>query len=211
LQAAQLQVNNDKFDLNKVVDVYQSKLQSLQLTQSSLDRYLAHGANVLISLFEDKGFELPKSGQPEVSFSEVNLDTVRLNGVLDHVYVDHNKLVISDYKTGNTLSSFYTKDQTKVIKAWRQKTQLLYYCLLARQSGRFKSITEYEGQIIYVESENSKGMTLSLKPTNEELDQLEHLIKAVWQRIQNLDFSLPSGLDDTIDSIQKFQAYLINQ
>jgi DNA helicase-2/ATP-dependent DNA helicase PcrA len=210
LQIAQNLVNDEGFSIDQVIEAYKRKLLSMQQPKNVTERYLAHGEGTLKRLFSELDFRLPKSGQAEVSISEASLGEVMLNGTLDHIYIEENRLTISDYKTGSSLPSFNTRAHDKVIKAWRQKTQLLFYCLLAKRSGRFKDVKSYCAQIVYVEAEDPKQLILRIEPTTEELIRLEKLIVAVWQHIQKLDFDVPKNLEENIEGILGFEEKLIN-
>jgi DNA helicase-2/ATP-dependent DNA helicase PcrA len=211
MQFAQNQVNESALNLSDVVAAYQTKLTSLQLPKVSLVRYLVHGEQVLKKLFTNYGFELEQGGQAEVSIGDANVNEVLLNGTLDHVQKNGNNLLITDYKTGTALTSFDTKAQDKAIKAWRQRTQLLFYCLLAHKSGRFKGINKYIARIVYVEAEDQRQLILRLEPTSEDIERLEKLIIRVWRQIQTLSFEEKLDFTQDIKGIQDFEQYLLQK
>ena len=128
---------------------------------------------------------------------------------MDNVYLDNNKLIISDYKTGASLKSFSSRSQSKAIKAWRHKNQLLFYVLLARQSGRYKNVKRYEARIIYVEAEDPGELVLSLIPDEDELKYLERLISSVWKKIKTFDLPDTTKYSEDISGILEFQRDLL--
>jgi len=211
LQTAQNLTNEDGFDLQKVLADYEKKLASLQMHTTSYEKYLSHGNKLLLSLFDNPDFKFIKGGRAEVSINDIQLNNVPLNGTLDHVLVEDDTLIISDYKTGNALHSFDTKAQDKAIKAWRHKTQLLFYCLLAKHSGRFRNIKHYKARMVYVEAEDPKHLILELNPDPADLKRLEQLISAVWNQIISCDFT-PIGIDHVgIAEIEAFENQLLEK
>jgi DNA helicase-2/ATP-dependent DNA helicase PcrA len=209
LQTAQNIVNQDKFNLETVINSFASNLKERYLPLSSLEKYNQHGKNILNRLFNEYDLGLAKGDLSEVVLSEQVIHDARVNGTLDHVHTDGKSLIITDYKTGTPLTSFETRDKTKAIKAWRQRTQLLFYCLLASGNDRFKSAQNISAQIIYVEADSTKQLMLGLVPEKEELDRLASLIEAVWQHIMNLDFVDTSKYPDTIEGIKAFEDDLL--
>ena len=91
-----------------------------------------------------------------------------------------------------------------MLNAWRPRLQLQFYCLLVRESGRYKPST-ITAQMLYVEAETPKAMQLDLQPTSQELDELQLLIAIVWQRVQNLDFPDVSKYPEDIEGIMQFE------
>lgn len=188
LQIAQQQANAGKFDLPVVLKSYETSLEQQQLPIASTQRYLEHGTQILTQLFTDQRFRLPRGGQAEIALNDITLGPARLGGKLDHLLAQDNTLLITDYKTGKPLTSLTTRDQTKAVKAWRHRTQLLFYALLARQSGRYPTVKQISTQVLYVEAENPAELQLTLIPEPAELDRLEKLIAVIWQHITALDF-----------------------
>jgi DNA helicase-2/ATP-dependent DNA helicase PcrA len=209
LQTAQILTNEDDFDVQKILAAYKTKLASLQMHTTSYERYLSQGNKVLLSILESSELSFVKGGQAEVKISDVLINNVPVNGALDHVLIEDDALIISDYKTGKALYSFDTKAQDKAIKAWRHKTQLLFYCLLAKQSGRFKNVKHYKARMIYVEAEDPKHLILELNPNRDELARLESLISAVWQQITSFDFNTDVKDKVTIADIEDFENKLL--
>lgn len=210
LQTAQNLINQDQFDLSKVIDSFTKNLRERYLPEASLEKYMTHGKNILSRLFNEYDLKLLKGDLAEVVINEHAIGSARVNGTLDHVhFTSSDQLLITDYKTGAPLTNFLTKDKTKAIKAWRQRTQLLFYCLLASTSDRLKHKDNIEAQIIYVEAEDPKQLILSLKPEPEELVRLSKLIEAVWQKIESQDFIDTSAYEDTIEGIKSFEDDLL--
>jgi DNA helicase-2/ATP-dependent DNA helicase PcrA len=204
MQTAQNLINNDRYKLEEVKAAYSNKLSSLAIPSDVLERYLPHGQDVIDNLFKNLKFSMEKNGQAEVAINDIKIEGVALSGTLDHVYFRDGHLTITDYKTGSPLSSFTTRDQTKAIKAWRNRTQLLFYCLMAEASNLFRPLNNITAQIIYLEAEEPKQLTLSLQPDREELEKLKQLIAIVGSMIKDLNLIDTSNYPKTIEGINQF-------
>lgn len=181
LEYAQQQVCQGEFTLQKVLAHYESRLKDQYLSAVDHDRYLLHGQQLMSRLLDE--LHLQPTGQPEVKLANIPLGPARLTGVLDRVDVADRTVLISDYKTSKPLTNLTSKDKTKQIKAWRHRTQLQFYALLAQESKQFKPDALFETQMIYVEAETPQQLFLRYQPTPEELERLRRLIQSVWSKI----------------------------
>lgn len=209
LQTGQQLANDGQAVLPGTLDKFDTALQKQHLPTTEYERYLSHGNATLTSLFEEKGFVFSIGGQAEVTLNDVYIGEARLGGKLDHIITKDNQVIISDYKTGKPLNSFDTKDQTKVVKAWRHRTQLLFYCLLVSGSNRFTGIQKLSSQMLYVEAEQQKDITLSLIPTQEAMERIEALAVAVWTHVLDLNFPDVSRYPADMTGITAFEDDLI--
>lgn len=213
LEYAQIAVNGQGLDIPKVLEHYESILQNQFLTAHEQTRFVEHGRELLTKLFASETFWMSKGGLPEQSLSDVVAGEagagIRLKGTLDRINVKDDQLTIVDYKTGKPLSSFVTRDQTKAVKAWRHRTQLVFYALLVRHSTRFKP-KDIVGQMWYVEASSAKELIREYIPSEAELTRMNQLITAVWPKI--LELNLPDTTNYSADyaGIQAFEQDLID-
>jgi len=210
LEFAQILVNKDAFDIQKILDYYQKNIQDQNLLSSEYNRYLVHGQDLLLKLLKSDTFWLPKGALPEQSISDVYIGDVKLYGKLDNINNSKGTIVITDYKTGQPLPSLFTKNQTLAPKAWRQRTQLIFYTLLVKLSSRYKDAEGIKSQIIYLEASSPKQLIRELSPSTEEINRLEKLVRVVWHKIMNLDFPNTDSYDNSFLGIQKFEDDLLN-
>ncbi len=211
LQEAQLQRNRGSVSLKKLEQIYEEALAQERLDTDEHTRYTQHGIDTIRRLFGDMELELPQGSKPEQSFQDIRLGQARLNGKIDRLdVIDKNTVRVIDYKTGKPLRGFTTKDKSLQEKAWRQKTQLIFYALLLRHSSRFDNSVDVEGEMVYLEAEAKKDLSRNYRPSEEDIARMESLITAVWRKITNLDFIDTSHYDSSFDGIQKFEEDLLN-
>jgi DNA helicase-2/ATP-dependent DNA helicase PcrA len=211
LEYAQVLTNRESFSLKAVIERFTDSLKEQFLPQSEFTRFNEHGSTLLTKLLQSDTFWLPKGALPEQKISDVRVREARLTGKLDRLDTRKDKIVIVDYKTGNPLSSFTTKDQHKAIKAWRHRMQLTFYALLVRQSGRVKSNLPIVGQMLYVEASQPKELVREYAPSDDDLNRMQKLVTAIWPRIQNLELPDTGVYEPNIHGIQSFENNLIGQ
>lgn len=210
LEYAQQLTCNEQFSLAYVLSRYETALAEMYLSQVDYDRYLLHGQQIIRQLFEAYGLELVQTGRPEVELTDLYIGPARINGTLDRVDNTDDTVLITDYKTGTPLNNLFTQDKTKQLKAWRHRTQLQFYALLAQTSGQFKNATTFTTQMLYVEAESPKDLIRTYTPTPEELDRLRTLLAIIWQNITTLNLPDIRHYDPTYQGIQAFEQDLLD-
>ncbi|RTK94753.1 ATP-dependent helicase [Candidatus Saccharibacteria bacterium] len=186
LEYAQIAVNADALHTKKVLQQFEKALAQQQLPKNEEARFNIHGQDLLTKLLASDTFWIGKGGLPEQKLSDVRIGQARVNGTLDRIDQKDTVITIVDYKTGKPLSSLTTRDQSKVTKAWRHRTQLIFYAMLLKNSSRFKA-QEVKGQLWYLEASASKELIREYNPSTEEIDELEALITVIWPKIMTLN------------------------
>jgi DNA helicase-2/ATP-dependent DNA helicase PcrA len=212
LEFAQKQVNTSQYEFGKMLSEYESTLLSQHLPTGEFDRYLTHGQEILRHLFETLDYMLQPGNIPEQKLTGTLGDSdVALSGKLDRVDIlTPTSIRIIDYKTGDPLTSFDTRDQTKQVKAWRHKTQLIFYTLLASQSSRFKKMETIDASMVYVEAELARELERNFSASQEELTRLTKLVAKVWQHIKELNLPDTSHYAQNIEGIKQFEQDLLD-
>ncbi len=212
LETAQRLTNNDGFDFELVKSSFTAALVRQHLPKSEYERYAQHGMSVLEDLFTKLSYSLPKDSLAEQSIHDVILGHARLTGKLDRIDpLGAKQLRIVDYKTGTPLPSLTTANQTLAVKAWRQRTQLIFYALLVRHSSRFAGITDVTGQMVYVEASTAKQLLRDYAPTNQEIERLEVLLQRVWERIMKLNMPKTDIYSLDMQGILQFEEDLLHK
>ncbi len=210
LETAQRLVNTTKLNLGTVIDRFETALEDEHLPPNEFDQYFKKGEGLLTDLFAQHLLKLPKGSQAEQRLDNIMVGKARLKGKLDRVDLPRkSEVIITDYKTGKALSSFDTKDKTKAVKAWRNKLQLTFYCMLTRNSPRYGHANDISGQMIYVEAAKATQMVLTYKPSQDEIDNVTRLCQIVWQHIIALNFPDVSAYSQDIDGVKKFENDLL--
>ncbi len=209
LELAQVLVNTDQFSEQKIVDRFQVTLANQQLPKSEFERYKTHGTQLINKLLRSDTFWLGKGGLPEQNIQDITIGNATINGKIDRIDTDKNSATIIDYKTGSPLSSFTTRDKTKAVKAWRHRSQLIFYCLLVQNSTRFKK-SNIAGQMWYLEAEKSKELVREYTPSQEELTEYEKLISIVFERIVSLNLPDTRNYSPDYAGIAAFQKDLLS-
>ncbi len=208
METAQRQVNKGSFDLPKVQRQFAEALHSEQLPEIEHQRQLSKGRRTLQRIFTELHYELPSGSLPEQKLTAVLPGQARIRGTLDRLDNTKELVRIIDYKTGQPLANFYTKDKTKAIKAYKHKLQLVFYALLAHQA-RGASIGKIEGQMVYLEAESAKDLANSYSPSAQDIDRLSKLVEAVWKKIMSLDLPDVSSYPPDLEGLLAFEADLI--
>lgn len=210
LETAQRLINTSKLKPAPVLDRFEQALTDQQMAPLEYEQYLAKGEALLTKLIKGNLLDLFKGSLTEQKLREVFIEDARLGGNLDNIYAPRgNELIITDYKTGKPLSGFETKDKKKAIKAWRHKTQLIFYSLLVKNTGRFNKIGKISGRIIYLEAAKHSQMELSYEPTDEDIARIAKLSVAVWKHIIDLNFPDTNNYSEDASGIRQFEDDLI--
>ena len=210
LEIAQQQVNKSKLDLKLVNDELSSALRKEQLPASEFKRYERKGQQTLSRLFEYYDYQLTKGSIPEQKISDIRLGTAILSGKLDRIDKLGDSLLIIDYKTGQPISSFDTKNKTEAVKAYKHKLQLIFYALLVSEQPSYSQYQNVSGQMVYVDAESQKQLIRSYTPTNEDKQHLKRLIEVIYKRITTLDLPDISSYSHDLDGMLKFEDDLLS-
>lgn len=210
LEEAQRLVNKDAFKLKDVQKAYEAALSNEHLPVREYERYLVQGKNLIERLIKENSLELTPGSLTEQKLGGILIGPATIGGKLDRIDLpDDSRIVVVDYKTGKPLKSFQTRDQTQVVRAWKQRMQLIFYALLTNNSPRFRS-RAVEGRMVYVEADKASDFSRAYQPSNEELNRLEKLIISVWQHTMDLNFPDTSAYTPDYAGIVAFEDDLIN-
>jgi DNA helicase-2/ATP-dependent DNA helicase PcrA len=208
LEYAQIATNTDSLNTKKVIGVYEKALVDQQLSPTEEQRFLDHGRLLIEKLLSSETFWIGKGGIPEQKITDVSVESARLSGAIDRIDQTKDHLTIVDYKTGQPLKSFETNNKSLQLKAWRHRTQLIFYAVLIKHSPRFKA-TEIRGQMWYVEAASAKELIREYIPTDQDIAHMERLIVVIWKHIMNLSLPDISGYASDYAGVMAFQKDLL--
>lgn len=211
LETALNDLNKSKYSLKNTISAFEIALQKENLPHSDYKRQLDHGHNLLNKLLENHTYALPVGSMAEVKFEDIPVGDARIGGSLDRIdFVEKNHIVIVDYKTGGVLPSLITQNKSQLIKAWKHRSQLIFYALLTMNSSRFGKYSGIIGQMVYLESDNPKNMVQSYTPSQEDTDQMTQLCNIVWHKIKVLDLPDTSKYPPDMTGINAFISDLLS-
>ncbi len=210
LETAQKLTGKNSFTLEAVNNSFKKSLLEQQLPEMEVERLMPKGERTLKRLFNDFKLDLQESSLAEYKINNARLGAARIRGKIDRLDMSDDTLNIVDYKTGNPLASFDTRDKTKMLKAHNHKTQLIFYALLASQQSSLSRYSKVQGQMVYLQAEKQSDLIRSYSPTPDDTSRLQKLIEAVWQKIINYDLPDVSSYDHDINGVLKFEQDLID-
>lgn len=209
LDTAQRLTNKGEMSLQKVLSAFETSLKLEILEKQEFVRRLEHGKIIIKNLLLNEEFNLVKDSLSEYKVADVTLANAKLSGTFDRLDISDNKLSIIDYKTGRAVSNINSKSQADAVRAWRHKTQLTFYAVLAKHSEELSKYALENTQMIYVESDTNKSLKLSFVPSDEDIEKLEKLIAKVWKRINVLNFEDTSSYETNINGITLFIDHIL--
>lgn len=164
----------------------------------------AYGVQVLEKYFDARLASMPTNVQKyglEIKIDNANYADVPIKGVLDRVEVRKDSVVVTDFKTGNPVSS-YTKPKLKAPTDknpnggdyWRQ---IVFYKILL-ESDRKYGWNMTTGIMDFVEPERKTDKFHREKyiVTKDDMEKVGAQISETWTKIQAHEFEKGCGEDD---------------
>lgn len=189
---------------------FQYALRNQRLNNEDYAYCLEQGRRELTRYYIESSHKFNPRSYLEFNFKDQNIKVgdARITGAIDKIeYIPNAKqLLVTDYKTGKTLTSWYPKESYAKIKATRYQRQLYFYKLLIQNShyfDKFKHCT-FQGALEFLEAQFENERVLIADVLDGEIDKLSLLVQAVWQKIMTLDFPDTSHYPDTMEGNQLF-------
>ena len=201
-------------------DIYNffiSTLKTKRLNDKDEAIYLQKGQESLKQFLLQSQNNINTNQQTELNFNlqGATIGPALLTGRLDVLEINKLSAKVIDYKTGKHLISWDPRGKNvyERIKQHKYRQQLLFYKLLVDKSRSWgdKGIKLETAELVFVEPAKDGQITrLNLDFNNQdELDRLEKLIVAIWQKIMNLDFPDTSQFEQSEKGITDFEDWLI--
>ncbi|HVS78801.1 MAG TPA: ATP-dependent DNA helicase [Candidatus Saccharimonadales bacterium] len=207
-------------DPERIISNFEAELDRQPLSETEKQSYRQRGRNSLKAYFDKSGDEFTDSQVADVNFKDQDacLDDVRLQGSIDRLDLDKKSktAVISDYKTGAPETSWQLPpkaEEYRKIKMHRYRNQLLFYKLLLDHGADWgeRGWKANSALLRFAEPDNyGRIRLLELPYAPAEIARFEKLVRAVWKRIQKLDFPDISAYPKSLEGILGFEADLID-
>jgi DNA helicase-2/ATP-dependent DNA helicase PcrA len=210
LEEAQLLTNAGSYRLQPVLDEFQKALLSEGLPEADYKKKLADGRRIIKRFIDKHSWEFVKGARPEYKLIDIYCNDAKLSGTLDVLDTAGEDTLISDYKTGQPLTSWAAKSGPAGLKAWRYKLQLIFYALLIDLDPSMHTKDNVVCQIVYVESDNKSRLLQQYQSTKNDLTRLGSLIAAVWRHVMELNFPEVNHYSNDLRGIQQFEQDLID-
>lgn len=208
LQTAQRLINESGFSINPVLDRFESELDRQFLPEHELARLTSKGEALLRSVLANPEALLPVGAKAELKLETTLPLGANIKGSIDQLLVTANEVIVADYKTGRPLSSLTTQNKQQAHKAWKHKTQLLFYALLVSKQRQFRGKT-ITTKLVYLENDGKKPKVIEYSPTKDELNVLEELIETIWPLIRNFDLPDTESYAKTLEGVLLFEKDLL--
>ncbi len=183
---------------------FASRLAMQSLTAEQLASQQARGEHALGIFLQTHKFI--SGNRPEYNFQDegVIIGMARMSGKIDLLEIDQETktICVVDYKTGALGAD--------PAKRHRYELQLYCYKLLLQYSHTFHNYTVDHGRLVFVEPDNEgKIREHSITFKDDELERVQRLVEAMWQRVIQLDMPDVSGYAASLTGIKQFEQELL--
>jgi DNA helicase-2/ATP-dependent DNA helicase PcrA len=198
--------------IEQILDWFEEYLRDERLNVVDYARKEKQGRQMLESWWEAKKDSLKPSDVIEFNFRNqgVVVEGAQLTGKVDRMIINGSQINVCDFKTGKAIDQWELSDPYAKIKSWKYKQQLIFYKLLIEHSRDYGNFHAPEGFIEFVEPVRGSIVDLPLVIDLADEDRLKALIKAVFAKIQALDFPDISGYSKDMKGIIQFEDDLLN-
>lgn len=211
-----LTVAGVKKPIEDILQDFEHILTSYHLSERDHAAYLERGTASLSSFLQQHYGSFTERQKVELSFAnqQSRVADVHLTGALDLVDLDTDErtMVVTDYKTGGSSSSWQGKTDHEKLKLHKYRQQLLFYKLLVEHSRDYGTYTVHEGILQFVEPDaGGHTHTLRLQLDEQELERLTALLRAVWHCVMTCTFPDTTAYPTTFKGVLAFEDDLIEQ
>jgi DNA helicase-2/ATP-dependent DNA helicase PcrA len=184
------------------------------LSRADYKNFLEKGLSALDLIYKEKILTMQDTDVSEVDFKNEGVTLkdgdviIPLTGKIDVLhYKDKSDIYVADYKTGKSFTDWVKgNSENEKIKLHFYKNQLVFYKILIKKSKTLNHLNVLGGVLEFIEGD-SELRDLYLDITDDDVERLEGIIKGVYKRIMNHDFTIPeelSGLGE-LESIESFE------
>lgn len=199
-------------DTATVHRIFEDALIEQRLRNEEFEKYHDRGIQELTEYFQQRYPEFSPHHVIERDFKNQGsvLEGARLGGKIDKIVFNGDKTCdVYDFKTGKPLTGWDKNSGNEALKAWRYKTQLVFYKLLLEHSRDWSDYHVNRGVLEFIQPHKDRIILLEHTPEETEVDRTARLIRAVWRRIQDLDFPEVGAYPKDIAGIRQFENDLL--
>lgn len=201
--------------LEDTVANFEKALEKYRIDKNEQEHYTDRGVKALHAFLASDYAKMNKNQKPEVNFNnqQAVYDNVPLTGKTDVFEIDDTQktIIVTDYKTGKPSPDWKGKSPYGKIKLHQYKQQLMFYRLLIENSRDYSKYKFKNGYLSFVEpDEHGQIHRLDATFTEDEYKQFKQLVKAVYQRIVNLDLPDVSEYSTDKNGVLQFEQDLIS-
>lgn len=196
--------------VDTVIRRFEQRIDRTHLEESDKETLKIRGSHALRLYLAVKAVDLQTNAKAEVDFRKegVVLDGAVLTGKIDRLEINEiNKTVqIIDFKSGTPATKWSTES-----KYLNYKQQLYFYILLIERSHSYSSYKVESARLEFIEplGDGTVAKPLVLQFNDKEYEEFKILIKAVWDKVKNLDLPDTSLYPLTSAGTRKFISDLI--
>ncbi len=193
---------------------FEDFLRHERINERDFALMLKRGKKALEVFYDAKkaGFSLRDKSEFDFKNQGVLVGGAHLTGKIDRIVVSGKEMTVCDFKTGKAIEKWLPGDSYERIKAWKYRSQLVFYKLLIEHSRDFGgSYSVRKGVIEFVEPFHGRIIDLSADITSQEAERMEKLVNAVYKKIIALDFPDVSEYSKDINGILEFEEDLLSE
>ena len=209
-----LSATGQRRPVEDVLHDFETELARHQLSEDETEYLTKRGGDTLTAFLHERYESFTPTQHVERSFATeaIVIDGARLTGAIDLLDIDEaNKtIVVTDYKTGRPVPTWKGRTDYERIKLHHYRQQLIFYKLLIENSRQYEGYSVTSGVIEFVEpTPAGKIERLELAYDPSEVAELTKLVKAVWDNIIAMNFTLDAHYEPTFKGIVSYEQDLL--
>ncbi len=198
--------------IKEVLTWFEEFLRDERLNEQDFKLMLKRGEKALHVFYANKQGEFSLQDKIEFDFKSqgVVVGEAHLTGKIDRMTISGGQIIVTDFKTGKAIKSWFPSNPYEKIKAWRYRQQLVFYKLLIENSRDFSNkYLVNRGIIEFVEPYRGQIVDLPTEIKTAEVRRMAALINVVYRKIKSLDFPDITNYSKDINGILAFEEDLL--
>lgn len=203
---------NSKLDLDQLLERKTYHLQAIRMEEKDIEWISYMSEELLRDYYELKYKTFDHSKYKELWLEKkikTHIGEYAIRGTLDACLIDSDKNIhVIDYKTGNPVKSFRTRNKQHQAKMHKYKRQLYLYALMIEESSPAYSINS--GSIQFIKAENNEIYEPNLEFESTEKERTKLLFGKIDSLIRNLQFPDTSSYEPSLSGTLAFEDDILN-